>query len=156
VLLCQRVAIEPGTTSGMLHDRLMERAPVLVLETLRDKPIPVRQADTGVEYAKKITKEEARIDWGQPVETIYQKILGLNPAPGAYFTYQGEMIKIWDASVSLSPTGKGIGTIIDDRLGIACRDGVLHPTLLQRPGKKRMAADEILRGFAIPAGARLE
>lgn len=159
MLLVERYPIPEGTTAGELHDMLAQKAAPLLLEALRSlegKNItPVKQSDAGVEYAKKITKTDSIIDWNQPASSIYHQILGLTPSPGAAFTYQGEPIKIFAASYSDAPTGKAPGTVIDDALGIACQPGILHPTLLQRPGKKRITADELLRGFPLPAGTSL-
>lgn len=158
ILLEEKFKIPDGMNAGALHDILAEKAGPLVLETLQglaDKTImPVPQADTGVGYAKKITKEDCRIDWQQSAEKIYHQIMGLSPSPGAYFQDNDETIKIFDASFDSKAAGAP-GTVIDNKLGIACNPGVLNPLILQRPGKKRMPLEELLRGFTIPAGTKL-
>lgn len=160
MLLVKHYDIAPGTDAGILHDKLSMEAGPLVLQTLeglKNKTItPVKQPEAGVEYAKKITKEECRIDWNKPAEMIYHQILGLSPAPGAYFSFNGENIKIYDTAWDNAPTGKIPGTVIDKRFNIACNPGIIRPTLLQRPGKKRMTVDELLNGFSLPVGAKVE
>jgi methionyl-tRNA formyltransferase len=159
MLLVKPYPIAPGTSAGMLHDTLsQESAPLLlqVLQGLHEGSItPVKQPATGVAYAKKITKAEAAIDWRQPASPIHQHILGLSPTPGAYFTYKGETIKIFEAAASVTPVAAPPGTILDDQLTIACQPGTLRPLILQRPGKKRVTVEELLRGFPIPQGTVL-
>jgi methionyl-tRNA formyltransferase len=156
MLLIEPYTIAEGTNAGMLHDALAEKAGPLVcnaLLKLKNKSIkPAKQPDTGVEYAKKIDKEEARIDWSQPAQRIYQHILGLSPVPGASFEYNGETIKLFDASFDSRDVDKEPGTIVDSQMGIACNPGLLHPLELQRPGKKRIAIAELLNGFSFKIG----
>lgn len=158
MLIVEPYVIPEGTTTGTLHDTLSVKAAPLVLQALEGLKngsiTPVKQPEEGVEYARKITKEETRIDWSKPAADVRNLILGLAPSPGAFFSYNGEMIKIFDATLEAGHAPAG--TVIDDRLGIACADGVLRPTMLQRPGKKRIAAEELLRGFTIPKGTRLD
>lgn len=158
ILSIERFAIASGTTAGVLHDKFAEMAgPSLLktLEGLQNKTIrPVKQPAEGVTYANKITKAECLIDWDQPAEVLYQHILGLSPFPGAYFEYNGETIKLFDAKPE--PASGKPGTVLDDKLLIACGSGALRLLTLQRPGKKRMTADELLRGFTIPPGSILK
>jgi len=163
MLMVERFAILPGMTAGQLHDALADRAApmvLLTLEGLRNGTIaPVRQSEIGVTYARKITKEECRIDWREPAAVIHNKILGLSPHPGAFFVYKGEAIKILDAEIydkgklfkDFSP-----GAVIDNYLTIVCGEGSLSPSLVQRPGKKPMPAREMLKGHPIPPGTILE
>lgn len=158
VLLSEPYNIPKGTTAGALHDLMAKKAGPLVLTTLEGlakKTIsPAKQTENGVTYAKKITKEEGRIDWKKPAESLYHHILGLNPAPGAWCVFNGETLKIWDAETVPSPAAAPPGTVIDDNLLIACGEGALRLLQLQRPGKKRMSADELLRGFPMPVGSQ--
>jgi len=152
ILLSENIDIPEGTNAGKLHDEIAQKATPLVLKVL-DKINtikPQKQSEIGVTYAKKITKEDCLINWQKPAEEIYQQILGLSPAPGACFSYNNEIIKIFDATVETTTTTANAGTIIDDKLGIACGNGILRPLILQRPNKKRMNADELLHGFNIP------
>lgn len=156
VLLCERYPIPEGMNAGALHDLLSRKAGPLVLKALAENPPPKKQAEHGVSYAQKITREECRIDWNRPASEIHRHILGLSPAPGAFFLCQGENIKIFDAAFDAVPSPARPGAIVDNRLGIACNPGTLHPLILQRPGKKRLTADEFLRGFNIPIRGILE
>lgn len=157
MLVTERYAIADGTTAGQLHDMLSHRAGPLVLQALMgidDGSInAVKQPEEGVTYAKKITKEEARINWSETAEHIRNMILGLNPAPGAYFMYNGENIKILDAKEVASSSAPG--TVVDNRLTIACGSGAISPITVQRPGKKPMKLEEMLKGFSIPKGTVL-
>jgi methionyl-tRNA formyltransferase len=159
ILLAEPYTIPPGTDAGALHDTLAAMSGPLVLKALHGlagnalRPLP--QDNQGVLYADKIGKEECRIAWNRPADAVYHQIRGLSPAPGAYFQHGNEHIKLFDARWDLAASGKPPGSVIDDRLGIACNPGIIHPTLLQRPGKTRMAIDEFLRGFAIPPGSML-
>lgn len=158
MLLVERYPIAPGTTAGMLHDHLAKKAGPLViraLEGLKDKNLQsVRQPTDMVTYAKKISKSESLIDWSRPAEVLLHHILGLNPSPGATLTFNGELIKVFSASVEQGGE-RAPGTVLDDRLLIQCGSGALRLTQLQRPGKKCMSADELLRGFSIPCGTQL-
>jgi methionyl-tRNA formyltransferase len=165
MLLVERFPIAPGTNAGALHDMLSHKSGALVLKTLeglQNKTItPVKQPETGVTYAKKITKEEGRINWKEHATVIRNKILGLNPRPGAYFLYKDEAIKILEAEVeNETPTAFQHcepGTIIDERGRIIiCGKGMLIPTFIQRPGKKPMSLFEMLRGHDIPTGTVLK
>ena len=157
MLLVQHYDIPDGTTAGGLHDRLATEAAPLVLKALEGLQAKIikamKQPEEGVTYAKNISKEEAAIDWNLPAEEVRNNILGLSPFPGAYFSHQGEHIKVFDAKLE---TGKGIaGTTLDDALLIACGSGAIRATVLQRPNKKRMEAAELLNGLAIPKATKL-
>jgi methionyl-tRNA formyltransferase len=159
MLLVESYPIPEGMNAGQLHNTLSELAgPMVVaaLKGLQDKTLTgKKQPDTGVEYARKITKDDCRIDWNRPAESIYYQILGLSPTPGTYFIHNGETIKIFNASLETKPTNIPPGTIVNDTLGIACNPGTLYPSILQRPNKKRMPLDEFLNGFSIPANTAL-
>lgn len=158
MLLVEKFSIPEGMNSGQLHDTLAAKAGPMMLRTLEglvQKNIkPMKQPEAGVTYAKKITKEECRIDWKQPAQAIRQHILGLSPKPGAYFIYKEEAIKILDSEIVFA-SGTA-GTVNDDALTIICGENALRPLSLQRPGKKPMSSAELLRGYSIPAGTVLE
>jgi methionyl-tRNA formyltransferase len=111
------------------------------------------QSEDGVTYAKKILKEETRIDWSKSAREIDCLIRGLSPVPGAWCEVKGERLKILYAE-PVSGNGSS-GEVLDDKLTIACGNGALRLTRLQRAGKSPMSADELLRGFALPKGAKL-
>ena len=125
---------------------------VEVLGKLGSLPL-VPQPVEGLTYAAKISKEEARIDWARPAGELVRLVQGLAPFPGAWFEIDGERIKVLAAG-SVSDSGMS-GSVIDDRLLIACGNGALRPEVVQRAGKAPMSVDELLRGFAVPVGTRL-
>lgn len=159
VLAREHLHLSANITTGQLHDMLAEQSVPLLLQTLNalelGEAVAIPQAEEGVTYAKKIDKQESRIDWTQSAEAIARQIRGLNPFPVASSTLNGEPIKILAAA--WDETGHSViaGTVIDDRFGIACGMGTLHPTLVQRPGKKPMAVEELLRGFSVTVGTVL-
>jgi methionyl-tRNA formyltransferase len=108
---------------------------------------------TGVTYAEKIANTETRIDWSKPWKKVHDHIRGLSPFPGAWFELGGVRIK---ALRSTKGAGSGApGTALDDRLTIACADGAVRLTQVQRSGKQPMAAEEFLRGTPVKAGTRV-
>ncbi len=111
------------------------------------------QPEQGVTYAAKISKEETRIDWNRAASEIARQVQGLAPFPGAWFEYAGERIKLLSAE-AVTVEGE-LGEVLDDQLTIACREGAIRPSLLQRAGKSPMQREELLRGFLITAGTRL-
>ena len=111
------------------------------------------QPATGVTYAAKIAKAEARIDWALPATEIKRRVQGLAPFPGAWFELAGERIKLLEAAIG-SAAGTP-GTVVDDALTIACGKDAIRPLLLQRAGRSPMSREAFLRGFAVAAGTRL-
>jgi methionyl-tRNA formyltransferase len=153
VLMAERTSIG-RKTYGELHDELARLGADLMARTLAalergsiaDQPQPAE----GATYAKKILKEETRIDWTQPAHEIDCLIRGLSPTPGAWSEIKGERIKLLNC---MPASGSGTpGAILDDILTVACGEGALRLTRLQRPGKAAMDAGDVLRGFALPPG----
>jgi methionyl-tRNA formyltransferase len=124
---------------------------VSVLGDLAAYP-PLAQPDEGVTYAAKIDKAEARVDFLISAPQVERQIRAF--APGAFFEFGGERFRILAAQTQISGSAPP-GTVLDDRLLIACNPGAIRPTLIQRAGKSPMAVDDLLRGFPIPAGTRL-
>jgi methionyl-tRNA formyltransferase len=158
MLLVERVAIGPHDTTGTLHDRLAALGARLVVEALELAACgglrPVRQPAEGVTYANKIDKAEARIDWTQPAAVIERKLRAFDPFPGAWSPLAGESVKVWRAELLPSMAGAAPGEIVG--VDVACGDGALRLTQLQRAGGKRLAAAEFLRGLAVRAGQRFD
>jgi methionyl-tRNA formyltransferase len=161
VCLGRDVSITPEMTAGKLHDVLSSLGAELMVEalakleagTLQANPQPVE----GITYAAKIDKRETRIDFALPAHTVANHIRGLSPYPGAWFEAnlgnKVERIKILRASPA---SGKGEpGVLLDGALMIACGDGAIRITELQRAGKQPMTADEFLRGARPEPGMRL-
>lgn len=156
MLLSESTPITDETTAGQLHDKLSEIGAKLILKVLDKMPTPVAQPFDGVTYAHKITKEDCVIDWNKPAATISAQIRGLSPYPKAFFTYNGEDIKVLNAKVLPIATKEVAGTILDDNLTVACGLGtVLQLDELQRPGKGVVAREAFLRGYPIKKGERL-
>ncbi len=156
VLMAERLRIG-RKTYGELHDLLSRLGADLMVRALgaleRGTAGETPQAPDGVTYAKKIAKDEARIDWRKSAREIDCLIRGLSPMPGAWCDAKGERLKILYAE---PVEGHGApGEILDDRLTVACGEGALRLTRLQRAGKSAMTADELLRGFTMPRGTIL-
>ena len=154
VLLEGRTPID-RKTAGELTEELAQIGARLIVEVLADLPAyPERaQPDDGVTYAKKIDKAETRLDFTQGAAQIERQIRAFAPAPGAWFEYQGERCKVLAAELA---EGSGApGEVLDEALTIACAGGAIRPTLVQRAGRPAMASADMLRGWAIGAGARL-
>jgi methionyl-tRNA formyltransferase len=157
VALIERVAIGPDMTAGELHDRLavvgadlMARA-LAALErgSLAFKP----QAEAGATYAKKIENAETRIDWSKPARAVHDHIRGLSLSPGAWFALAGTRVR---ALRSARAEGKGApGTVLDDKLTVACGDGAVRLLEVQHAGARPMKVEDFLRGTAVPAGTLL-
>ncbi|MDE2410948.1 MAG: methionyl-tRNA formyltransferase [Sphingomonadales bacterium] len=154
VLLEGRTPID-HKTAGTLTDELAALGAGLMVRVLADLAAfpEVPQPETGVTYAHKIEKAEARLDFTAPVAQVERQVRAFNPAPGAFFEFDGERYKVLAAEVA---DGSGEpGTVIDAALTIACGAGALRPTFVQRAGRPAMDVVELLRGKPIPSGARL-
>jgi methionyl-tRNA formyltransferase len=142
-------------TAGELTEELAELGAKLMvnvlLQILRTGRLP--QDDARATYAPKIGKQEAKLDFTKSAVEVERQVRAFNPAPGAWFEYGGERIKVLAAEVS-DWQGEP-GKVIDTGLAIACEDGSIVPTLVQRAGRSAMTPAELLRGFDIPLGAAL-
>jgi methionyl-tRNA formyltransferase len=157
VLASAGTDIDFDDTAGTLHDRLAAMGATLLVETLaaveRGAAQQMPQRTEGIAYAHKITPEETRIDWSRPARELDCKIRGLSPHPGAWFELEGVRIK---ALMSRLGAGAGApGEALDEALLIACGEGALRLTSVQREGRAPMDAQSFLRGQPVPAGARL-
>ena len=148
-------------TGGELTEELSEKGARLMVEVLADlSAYPATlQPDAGVTYAAKIEKAEAHLDFSQSAEQVERQVRAFNPAPGAFFEIEGERVRVLRADiVAARPRLDGVeeaGVVLDSQLTIACGEGAIRPTLVQRAGRAAMSAAELLRGFAIPPGTRL-
>ena len=152
VLLCGSVSISETVTTGELHDQLARMGAEFVCDALKNlNRLSVEpQALNGMTYAHKIDKAEAQIDWTQSAENISRQIRGLSPFPGAWSNINGERIKLLNCQIA---DGAGpAGTALDANLRIACGQGAVILTRLQRAGKGAMAAKDFLRGFPVESG----
>lgn len=146
-----KLPITPETTAQSLHDDLARLGARLMAEVLAEGTFRcVPQPTDGISYARKIGKAEARIDFTRPAEEVRNHIHGLSPFPGAWFEAMGARIKALQCA---AVAGEGEpGTLLDERLAIACGRGAVRLLKLQREGKGAMEAEEFLRGFPVPAG----
>ncbi|MCZ8019596.1 methionyl-tRNA formyltransferase [Novosphingobium sp.] len=154
VLLEGRTPID-RKTAGELTGELAQIGADLIVRVLADLAAypEVPQPDDGVTYAKKIDKAETRLDFAQDAAQVERQVRAFAPAPGAWFEFQGERCKVLAADVV---EGSGApGEVLDDALTIACASGAIRPTLVQRAGRPAMATADMLRGWAIAAGAKL-
>ncbi|AHK43226.1 MULTISPECIES: methionyl-tRNA formyltransferase [Ensifer] len=161
VALTKAVQIGETMTAGELHDRLMQVGANLMKEAIGkleadDLPL-TEQAGEGVVYAAKISKAETRIDFARTAREVHDHIRGLSPFPGAWFELEiagkPERIKVLN-SERVTAAGTA-GTVLDDTLTIACSDGAVRPTRLQRAGGKALSVADFLRGTPIAAGTRV-
>ena len=155
--MAERMPIGADITAGELHDALSRLGADLMPRVLaaveRESLQLTPQPSTGVTYAEKIANTETRIDWSKTWKQVHDHIRGLSPFPGAWFELGGVRIK---ALRSTKGVGSGApGTALDDRLTIACSDGAVRLTQVQRSGKQPMVAEEFLRGTPVKAGTRV-
>ncbi len=151
-----RTAID-GKTAGDLTAELATLGAALMVHVLANiEAYPaVPQPETGATYAAKIDKTEARLDFGEPAGAVERLVRAMNPAPGAWFEMAGERVKVLTADVLPFTFPGGAGETVDDRLTIACADGAIRPTSVQRAGRGVTSAEEMLRGFPIRSGTQL-
>ena len=143
-------------TAGALTAELAQAGAELMVEVLDDLSAhpPVPQPEEGVTYAAKIDKSEARIDFTRDAHQVERQIRAFNPFPGAFLEYRGERFRILAAHVEEheGPPGE----LLDNSLLIGCGHGAIRPTLIQRAGKGAMSPGELLRGYDMPAGSRVD
>ena len=152
MLLAEAIDIDVGDTTGSLHDRLAVLGGKLLVEALArfDQLQPVKQPATGVTYAAKVDKAEARLDWNQPATVLERKLRAFNPFPGAVVTLAGEAVKVWRGQV-LAASGRPGQVLSADAKGIvvACGEGALCLNELQKAGGRRVTSAEFLHGSAL-------
>jgi methionyl-tRNA formyltransferase len=159
VCLESRVTIGPNETAGELHDRLAvlgARLMVDALAKLEHGALDCRpQHDEAATYAPKLDPHETRINWRLYARDVHDRIRGLSPHPGAWFELdinaKRERIKVLRSTLA---SGSGApGTVLDDKLTIACGEGAVRLTEVQRAGKRPMMAEDFLRGVTLRRGA---
>jgi len=161
VLMQEEIPILEDDTMGTLRDRLAELGAKLIVQALDALQAGVikatPQSAEGVTYAAKLEKREARVDWRKGALTVNRQVRALNPSPGADARVRRVELKIWRCATA---TGRGnageILSIGPDGLCVACGEGALVITELQRSGGKRLRAADFLRGFPLTAGERFD
>jgi methionyl-tRNA formyltransferase len=158
--LAERVPIEADATAGDLHDRLARLGADLMVRALsaieRGSLTLTPQPPDGVTYASKIDKDETRISWARPGQEVHNHIRGLAPFPGAWFelTDKGARVRIKVLRTTVAEGAGAPGTVLDDRLTVACGGGAVRILELQRAGRQPMQAQEFLHGTSVAAGTR--
>ena len=146
-------------TAGQLTDELAQTGARQMVDVLGRLPLirPVPQPDEGVTYAAKIDKAEARIDWNARAHDVLRHIHGLSPFPGAWceMPMDGEQVRVKLLRCELAEGAGSPGSLLDDRLTIACGEGAIRILELQRAGKPPMKADVFLNGTPLTPPLRL-
>jgi len=153
------LSIAASETAGSLEEKLAHLGARAIVEALRElqregRLAAIAQPEQGVTYAAKIDRSEARIDWGQEAPAIERRIRAFNPAPGAQATIGGETVKLWQAAALPERSGTP-GTVVRadaEGIAVACGQGTLNITALQRPGGKRLSAAAFLAGHRVATG----
>jgi methionyl-tRNA formyltransferase len=156
MLLEEALPILAQDTTSTLHDKLASMGAALIVKALTQVGHfkPVKQPTEGVTYAHKIEKAEAAIDWTLSAQLLSQRVRAFDPFPGMTAQISGEWVKVWQAHVltdkRFSASDAKPGTLLaanEAGLQVACGDGVLCLTQLQKPGGKRQSAADFVRHF---------
>jgi methionyl-tRNA formyltransferase len=161
MLSMERLPIAPDETTGSLHDKLAELGGKMIVDALRKLKqgalTGAPQPEAGTNYAAKITKEEAALDFSQSADRLARKIRAFNPFPGASAAFNGVAIKLWRAEAVAAASDAAPGQVLEANAQagviVACGTGVLRLTELQKPGGKRLSAGEFLKGFPMQDGS---
>lgn len=157
VAMVEKVAITPDMISGELHDRLSMIGADLMVRAMaaleRDSLTLQPQAEEGVTYAAKIDKAETRIDWTGNARDIHNRIRGLSPFPGAWCEMEiagkTERVKLLKSTLADSGNEQPGTILTGDGLIVACGEGAVKLTLLQKAGGKPLGASDFLRGAPV-------
>ena len=159
LLLAEAVPIAAAETAESLHDRLAAlgaRLIVTALEGLAAGRLRARpQPEDAVTYAAKLQRGEGRLDWRRPAAELERAVRAFTPWPGAEFEAGGTRVKVLAAEVVVGDPAAAPGTVLDDRLTVACGEGALRLLKVQRAGKAALDAEAFLRGFDLAPGTRL-
>jgi len=154
ILLQKSLAISSKDNARTLHDKLALLGSKALTETLEKLELhalkPIKQDNVKATYAKKIKKEEAKINWQKPAFEIERQVRAFNPWPVAYTQLNGEAIRIWQAKALSERTNQSPGKIIvvsKEGISVATSDGVLRLLEIQRPGKNKMKAVDFANGL---------
>ena len=163
MLLTDVLDIAADDTTASLHDRLADMGGALIVRALADvqagKLQPRKQPEAGITYAHKIEKAEAAVNWTDSAQTIDRRVRAFNPFPAASAQLGSDVIKLWRATVDNTAHNKPAGTVLsanEHGVRVACGEGVLCVTELQRAGGKRLNVADFLRGFPLTAGQRFD
>lgn len=162
VLATAALPIGPTATAADLFAEMTQLGASLLLRTLpaylNGTLAPVPQPADGATRAPKIKKEDGRLDWGLDAAALERRVRAFDPSPGAYLEMAGIRVKVMKATVEDAEktfSAEAHGRVLDDRLGVACSQGVLRPLMLQKAGGRPLTLEDFLRGFPVPAGTQL-
>jgi methionyl-tRNA formyltransferase len=153
--------IVPEDNAETLHNRLAEMGADLLVRTVPDlvsgRIIPRPQPPEGATYARKISREDGRLDWNQPARTLWNKVRAFTPWPGAYthFGSAADLLKIWECAVAEHVSGAAGQIVQADKNGLVlgCGQGGLRLLEVQKEGGRRMSTQEFLAGHALKPGS---
>ncbi len=159
IVLQERMPVPSAATAASLEDALAGLGARLIVQALdgldRGRLEPVPQPADGVTWAAKLTRAEGRLDWHRPAAELERRVRAFAPQPGAWFTHDGERIKVLAAAIAPAEGEGRPGVVLDDRLTVACGEDALRLLELQRAGRAAISAAAFLRGYEIPAGTAL-
>jgi len=153
MLRAEATPIGRTDTAADLHDRLAAIGARLIVDELNHPSPPVPQDDAASTYAPKLTREDARLNFTKPAAELERQIRAYHPWPGSLLLLGDAVIKILAAEI-IEAEGTP-GTLLDDKLTIACGEHALRPTRLQRAGKSAMSTAEFLRGYQVPPDVKI-
>ncbi|HWT37228.1 MAG TPA: methionyl-tRNA formyltransferase [Paraburkholderia sp.] len=159
-----RTPIAGTDTTATLHDRLAEAGAKLIVDALIElersgKLASNPQPAEGATYAEKIGKHEAALDWRRPASELARQVRAFDPFPGGAATLDGAVLKVWSAAAIDVSRKAEPGTILEvspEGVVVACGDGALRITQLQKPGGKRLPVRDFLAGSPLAAGQIFE
>jgi methionyl-tRNA formyltransferase len=156
MLKTQSCALTSKDTAASVHDRLAALGATLLMEVLADLPGSLQRAAAqpaaGVSYAKKLSKEEAQLDWSQTAEQLDRKIRSFNPWPIAETQLHGQQLRIWQAQIVSVKHREVPGTVLAATgagIQVACGSGVLNLTEVQQAGRKALSAAEFIKSHSL-------
>lgn len=156
ILLQDRFGIAEEDTAGIVHDKMMHIGADLLLETVKQiaaqtiQEVPQSNADAELKAAPKLFPADCKIDWNNSVDTVYNRIRGLSPYPGAFTTFNDKSLKIFSAVKDLTKPVEEPGTAVVENysyIKFACTDGYIIAREVQLEGRKRMPVGDFVRGL---------
>lgn len=165
MLRWQTIPILPEDTAATLHDRLAALGAELLVPTLVDytngRITPQPQNEAGATYARKITKDDGRLDWTQPARKLWNQVRAFTPWPGAFTTLNEgtakRLLKMFSVTLEENRSGSAGEILQADKTGlvVACGQGALRIQGLQLEGGRKMTTAELLAGHPLPTGMKL-
>jgi len=163
IILQSRITIQEDMTAGELHDQLAVLGAVSVLQTVNliqaGNVVPLPQSNSGATPAPKIIRDDCRIRWDRTIREIHNHVRGLSPDPAAWTVHRGKVIKIYrtrTAAVMMPALETGSVFAHEGRLFAVAADGPIEILEIQQEGKRRMTAEEFLRGYTVNTGEKFD